>query len=318
MKVVFMGTPEFAVATLDAICQSEHEVAAVVTVPDKPAGRGLKLRASAVKEYASAHNLTVLQPEKLKSEEFLAQLRAINADIFVVVAFRMLPEVVYAMPRLGTFNVHASLLPNYRGAAPIHWAIMNGETRTGVTTFFLNQQIDTGDIIAQTEIEIGPEETTGELYERLMKCGAQLALDTLDKVEKGAVTPQPQNQSDEATLKPAPKIFKEDTFIDWNDTAVNIFNKIRGLNPAPCACTRIQKKNGTTETLKIYEAEIVDSPKEDAKPGQICVELPNLLTISAKDRAISIKNLQLQGKTRLDISDFLRGFHFENYTNILF
>ena len=305
-----MGTPEFAVGALEAIHQSHHEVLAVVTAPDKPAGRGLKLKASEVKEYALSHQLPVLQPEKLRDENFLAQLRALNADIFVVVAFRMLPEVVYAMPPHGTFNIHASLLPNYRGAAPIHWAVMNGETRTGVTSFFLNHQIDTGDIIDTTEVEIGPNETTGELYDRLMRCGAELAVHTLDLIERGEV--QTRRQEETADLKPAPKIFKEDTYIDWNMPARDIFNKIRGLSPFPGACTRITNKKGEVELVKIYEAEII--PLNSVKQtGTIEIEQPNSFQIYAKDGKISAKTIQFQGKSRLKITDFLRGFHPENY-----
>lgn len=305
-----MGTPEFAVGALEAIHQSKHEVLAVVTAPDKPAGRGLKLKASEVKEYALAHQLPVLQPEKLRDESFLDQLRALNADIFVVVAFRMLPEVVYAMPPHGTFNIHASLLPNYRGAAPIHWAVINGETRTGVTSFFLNRQIDTGDIIGTTEVEIGPAETTGELYERLMHCGAELAVHTLDLVESGQA--QPRRQEESADLKPAPKIFKEDTFIDWSLPARDIFNKIRGLSPFPGACTHIANRKGETELVKILEAEI--TPLNAVKQtGTIEIEATNSFQIYAKDGKISVKTIQFQGKSRQKITDFLNGFHPENY-----
>lgn len=309
-----MGTPEFAVGALEAIHQSSHEVLAVVTAPDKPAGRGLKMKASEVKEYALAHHLPVLQPVKLRDEEFLSQLRSLNADIFVVVAFRMLPEVVYTMPPFGTFNIHASLLPNYRGAAPIHWAVMNGETRTGVTSFFLNHQIDTGDIIDTTEVEIGPEETTGELYDRLMHCGAELAVRTLDLVESGKATTRRQEETSD--LKPAPKIFKEDTFIDWNSSARDIFNKIRGLSPFPGACTYIINRKGEKELVKILEADIL--PLNTVKQsGTIEIEQTNSFKIYAKDGAISVKIIQFQGKTRLKIGDFLKGFHPENY-NLLF
>lgn len=308
-----MGTPEFAVATLDAICNAGHDVAAVVTVPDKPAGRGLQLRPSAVKEYAVAHNLRVLQPEKLKSEEFLAQLREINADVFVVVAFRMLPEVVYAMPKHGTFNVHASLLPNYRGAAPIHHAVMNGETKSGVTTFFLDRQIDTGDIIDSIEVPIRPDETTGELYDELMVRGAELAVRTLQSISDGTVTTRPQPQLPADQLKPAPKIFKEDTYINWNRPTTEIYNKIRGLCPSPCACTRIRNRKGAEEQIKIFEAQILSSGKPTQKAGTVSINLPDTFAISTSDGEISIKKLQLQGKSRLDIEAFLRGFHSENY-----
>ncbi|MBP5400914.1 MAG: methionyl-tRNA formyltransferase [Bacteroidales bacterium] len=318
MKVVFMGTPEFAVATLDAICKAGNDVAAVVTVPDKPAGRGLQLRPSAVKEYAVTHNLQVLQPEKLKSEDFLARLREINADVFVVVAFRMLPEVVYAMPKHGTFNVHASLLPNYRGAAPIHHAVMNGETKSGVTTFFLDRQIDTGDIIDSIEVPIRPDETTGELYDELMQKGAELAVRTLQSISDGTVTTRPQPQLPADQLKPAPKIFKEDTFIDWNQPSSVIYNKIRGLCPSPCACTRIRNKKGNEEQIKIFETQILSSGKTMQKAGFIRILLPDIFAISTADGEISIKKLQLQGKSRLDIEAFLRGFHPENYDLELF
>lgn len=314
MNVIFLGTPEFAVGTLDAICKSKHNVLAVVTAPDKPAGRGLKLKPSEVKEYAVDHGIPVLQPEKLKNEEFIEQLRSYNADIFVVVAFRMLPEVVYTMPKYGTFNVHASLLPNYRGAAPIQWAVINGEEKTGVTTFFLDKQIDTGDIIDAVEVEIGPRETTGELYDRLMHIGAELAVKTLDNVEAGTVVTRKQTDIPVENLKPAPKIFKEDTFIDWEQPAQVIFNKIRGLSPYPGACTFITNKKGQDEFLKIYDAEI--KPLTNKKqPGAIEIELPNCFHIFTKDGIISVQNVQLQGKTRLKVSDFLRGFHPENYSD---
>lgn len=318
MKIVFMGTPEFAVATLDAICKAGHDVAAVVTVPDKPAGRGLQLRPSAVKEYAVAHNLPVLQPEKLKSEEFLEQLREIDAEVFVVVAFRMLPEVVYSMPKHGTFNVHASLLPNYRGAAPIHHAVMNGETVTGVTTFFLDHQIDTGDIIDAIEVPIRPDETTGELYDELMEQGAKLAVRTLHNIQEGTVSTRPQPQLPADQLKPAPKIFKEDTYIDWSRPSVEVFNKIRGLCPVPCACTRIRNKKGAEEQIKIFEAQIIPSHLPSSKPGFVRIELPDIFAISTSDGEILVKKLQLQGKSRLDIEAFLRGFHPENYQMQLF
>lgn len=313
MKIVFMGTPEFAVATLDALRKAGHEVAAVVTVPDKPAGRGLQLRPSAVKEYAVTHNLPVLQPEKLKSEDFLAQLREIDADVFVVVAFRMLPEVVYAMPKHGTFNVHASLLPNYRGAAPIHHAVMNGETKSGVTTFFLDRQIDTGDIIGSIEVPIRPDETTGELYDELMERGAELAVRTLQQIADGTVTTHPQPQLAAEQLKPAPKIFKEDTFIDWNRPSTEIYNKVRGLCPSPGACTHIRNKKGAEEQIKLFETQILSSEKTLTKPGSVRIDLPGTFAISTGDGEILVKKLQIQGKSRLDIEAFLRGFHPENY-----
>lgn len=317
MKVVFMGTPEFAVGTLSAICDAGYEVVAAVTSPDKPAGRGLKLQQSAVKQYAIQHNIPVLQPEKLKSEDFLTQLRNLHADVFVVVAFRMLPEVVFSMPPKGTFNVHASLLPNYRGAAPIHHAIMNGETKTGVTTFFLDRQIDTGDIIDSMEVDISPTETVGELYDRLMACGATLAVKTLQSIENGTVTTHPQPDLPAEMLKPAPKIFKEDTFIDWNQSTEKVYNHIRGLSPSPCACTHIKNKNGQIELIKLFEVSPLYENKCQ-KPGTVNVEHPDSLTIFTKDGQISVHNLQLQGKKRLTTVEFLRGFREENYTLLLF
>lgn len=312
MRVVFMGTPEFAVATLDAVIRANFEVVAVVTVPDKPAGRGLKLQQSAVKKYAVEHAIPVLQPEKLKSPEFLAQLADLQADIFVVVAFRMLPEQVFDMPSHGTFNVHASLLPNYRGAAPIHWAVINGEKKSGVTTFFLNKEIDTGDIIARAEVEIGENETTGELHDRLMVSGAELAVQTLRQIESGTVTTISQNQIAPSELKLAPKIFKEDTLIDWSSNTKDILNKIRGLSPSPCAYTRIKHVTGKIENIKIFEAENYMGNSLQ-KAGTICIKLPKSLIISTKDGQISIKSLQIQGKNRMAVADFLRGFRFENY-----
>ena len=235
LRIVFMGTPEFAVSILDAIVKSNHDVVGVVTVADKPAGRGQQLRESAVKIFAIDHDLPILQPEKLKDEQFLSDLKAFNADIFVVVAFRMLPEVVWAMPPKGTFNLHASLLPKYRGAAPINWAIMNGETETGVTTFFINQIIDTGSILAQEKISITENMTAGELHDQLMNVGAKLTVETLDKIESNSIQAIPQDEELAKILPHAPKIFKADCEIQWNQDATIIHNKIRGLSPYPAA-----------------------------------------------------------------------------------
>ncbi|MCQ2287322.1 MAG: methionyl-tRNA formyltransferase, partial [Bacteroidales bacterium] len=271
MKVVFMGTSEFAVASLDAIVNAGYDVKAVVTVPDKPAGRGQQLRFSDVKNYAVEHQLPLLQPEKLKDESFLEHLRLLDADIFVVVAFRMLPEVVYAMPPKGTFNIHASLLPQYRGAAPINHAIMNGESETGVTAFFLNHEIDKGDIIGQTKVSIDPEETVGELHDRLMLAGAELAVTTLRQIEEGSYSLFPQSETLENELKPAPKIFKDDMLLDWNCPAQVVFNKIRGLSPYPAAFTRIKNLKGEEFTLKCFKAKIL-SDKSMSEPGTISTD----------------------------------------------
>lgn len=320
LRVVFMGTPEFAVATLDAIRQAGHEVVCVVTTPDKPAGRGQHLRSSDVKNYAVAHNLPVLQPEKLKDEAFVESLRDYYADVFVVVAFRMLPKCVYGMPPLGTFNVHASLLPQYRGAAPIQRAIMNGETMTGVTTFLLDEHTDTGSILLQKEVEITHNDNAGTLHDKLMVAGADIAVETLNQLADNKTKPVPQAIAD--NLKPAPKIFKEDMLILWDDTAENIYNHVRGLSPYPAAFTRIGLKSQNNDSvkscmLKIFEVEITDR-KSTQKPGKISLNIDKKMTVSTQNYDISVIFLQLEGKTKMKIEDFLSGFRFENYTDYLF
>ena len=313
MRVVFMGTPDFAGASLDAIYHSEHELVGVVTVPDKPAGRGLQMQSSEVKKYALKNDIPVLQPVKLKDPEFIETIKQWRADIFVVVAFRMLPYEVYTIPPKGTFNVHASLLPQYRGAAPIHWAIMNGETKTGVTTFFLNNEIDCGDIILQRETEILPNETTGELYDRLKIMGAEIALETLSLVEKNNIKLIPQSLVDNNDVKIAPKIHKEDTIIDWNLPAKYIINKIRGLSPYPGAVIFLKKNDGKSTAIKIFEATLT-SEKSSKNAGDIHTDNKFFLHISSKDFNISIRNLQLEGKKRIDIDSFLQGYSLLNYT----
>jgi len=313
MRVVFMGTPDFAVATLKAIYHSHHEVVAVVTTLDKPSGRGLQLQSSEVKKYAVENNILVLQPVKLKDPEFIEQLKKYRADIFVVVAFRMLPFEVYSIPAKGTFNVHASLLPQYRGAAPIHWAIMNGETKTGITTFFLNHEMDCGEIILQRDTAIFPNETTGELYNRLKTLGAEIALETLLLIEKGEFTSYPQTCLEDTTLKLAPKIHKKDTEIDWSLPAKNIIDKIRGLSPYPGALVFLKKNDDTTITLKVFEAAIT-SEKTTKNIGKIDTDNKKFFYISSKDFKISILNLQLEGKKRLNIDLFLQGNPLSIYT----
>ena len=327
MRVVFMGTPEFAVATLDRIIAEGHDVAAVVTTPDKPAGRGQKLKFSDVKQYALEHHLPVLQPDRLRDETFVDQLRALQADVFVVVAFRMLPKAVYTIPPKGTFNVHASLLPQYRGAAPIQWAIINGEKKTGVTTFFLDEHTDTGAIIRQTEVEITTDDTGGTLHDKLMEAGADIAAQTLRDIETGDLHPVPQPSVLE--LKPAPKIFKEDMLLHWDDTAEHLYNKIRGLSPYPGAFTRLHpigetdtssghENNSAREViLKVFKASISDT-QSASKPGTMRVENSKKLIISTKNSEISLENVQIEGKKRMNIEDFLAGFRKENYTNALF
>ncbi len=317
MRVVFMGTPEFAVTILDRIIQEGHEVAGVVTTPDKPAGRGQRMHLSDVKKYALEHNLFLMQPEKMKDETFVAQLQSLNADVFVVVAFRMLPKVVYSMPPKGTFNVHASLLPQYRGAAPIQWAVINGETKTGVTTFLLDEHTDTGAILRQSAVEITREDTAGTLHDKLMYAGADIAVETLRDLESGNYTPLPQAEI--AELKPAPKIFKEDMLIRWDDTAENIYNKIRGLSPYPAAFSRIQFNGNTPRTLslKILGCEITPNPSTQ-KPGFMTIVNDKQLLISTKTSDISVKTLQLEGKKPMDVKNFLLGFRHSDYTLILF
>ncbi|KRT14756.1 methionyl-tRNA formyltransferase [Pedobacter ginsenosidimutans] len=299
MKIVFMGTPDFAVASLDALVQANFDVVAVVTAPDKPAGRGQKLNESAVKKYAVGKGIPVLQPEKLKNPEFIEELRSYKADLQVVVAFRMLPEIVWNMPAKGTINLHGSLLPQYRGAAPINHAIINGEKESGVTTFFLKQEIDTGDIILSDSVPIADDETAGELHDKLMVVGANLLVKTLRAIEANNITEQPQPQNDD--LKHAPKIFKEDCKIDWNSPAQTIHNLIRGLSPYPTAFTVLNEKN-----LKVFKAEI-----EDKEPGIVAggflTDGKTYLKFAAKDGFIKLLDIQYEGKKRMLIEDFLRG-----------
>jgi len=313
MRIVFMGTPDFAVASLDAIYHSEHKVVGVVTAPDKPAGRGLQIQSSEVKKYAIENEIPLLQPVKLKDPEFIEALKQWDADLFVVVAFRMLPCEVYAIPPKGAFNVHASLLPQYRGAAPIHWAIMNGETKTGVTTFFLNDKIDCGDIILQRKTEIFPDETTGELYDRLKIIGAEATLETLSLIEKGGFMPIAQPLIDNTFIKFAPKIHKKDTVIDWNLPAQDIINKIRGLSPYPGAVTFLQKNEENEITVKIFKAvTIFEESSENA--GKIDTDNKTFFHISSKDFKISILELQIEGKKRIPVGSFFHGNNLNSYT----
>ncbi|GGG99569.1 methionyl-tRNA formyltransferase [Pedobacter zeae] len=299
MKIVFMGTPDFAVASLDALVQANFDIVAVVTAPDKPAGRGQKLNESAVKKYALEKGIPVLQPEKLKKPEFIEELRSYQADLQVVVAFRMLPVVVWSMPAKGTINLHGSLLPQYRGAAPINHAIINGEKESGVTTFFLKEEIDTGNIIMSDSVAIAADETAGDLHDKLMAVGAKLLVKTVHAIEAGEVTEQPQPQSDD--LKHAPKIFKEDCKIDWNNPAQTIYNLIRGLSPYPTAFTLLKDK-----TLKIFKAEIEDKAP-GITAGEFLTDGKTYLKFAAKDGFIKLLDIQYEGKKRMLIEDFLRG-----------
>lgn len=301
-----MGTPDFAVATLEALMEAGHEIVGVVTMPDKPAGRGRQLRPSAVKVYAEAHGLKIMQPEKLKDEAFLEELRSLRADLQVVVAFRMLPEVVWNMPRLGTINVHASLLPNYRGAAPINWAIINGEKETGVSTFLLKHEIDTGDIIFQEKTPIGPADDAGTIHDRLMEIGARLAVRTVEAVGNGTAEFHKQDDIDPATLKPAPKIFKEDMRIRWDETTTAVVNLIRGLSPYPAAWTTITDMKGMESTLKIFKARAAE---EKLAPGQVMTDGKKTLLVGTADGSVAIDELQLSGKNRMTTQALLQGFH---------
>ncbi len=308
LKIVFLGTPDFAVESLDRLYKGGYNIVGVVTMPDKPAGRGHKMFESPVKLYAKEHGLNIMQPVKLKDPEFVEQLRALDADLFIVIAFRMLPEVVWQMPRLGTFNLHASLLPKYRGAAPINWAVINGDTETGVTTFFLKHEIDTGDIIRQEKIEILPEDNVGSVHDKLMHLGADLTLDTVEHILAGDLQPIPQDSligGDEPT--PAPKIFKETCRIDWNKTAKEIHNLVRGLSPYPAAWTELVVESGNTLSIKIFQTSI-SSPNNygAAKVGTVAIEGGRLWG-RASDGWVEILRLQPQGKKAMATADFLRG-----------
>ena len=300
-----MGTPDFAVASLDALIKNGCEVVAVITAPDKPAGRGQKINESAVKKYAVAQNLKVLQPEKLKNPDFLAELKSLNADLQVVVAFRMLPEVVWNMPKKGTINLHASLLPQYRGAAPINWAIINGEKESGVTTFFLKHEIDTGDILFKEKVSITDEMSAGDLHDELMQVGAGLLVKTVNAIAENNYKEIPQQNLEIEALKHAPKIFKEDCLINWQQNNVDTYNKIRGLSPYPTAYTTFLDK-----TLKIYTVK-----KEDVKPevgnGEFLSDGKTFLKFATTDGYIHILDLQLEGKKRMLIEDFLRGVRLD-------
>jgi len=308
-----MGTPEFAVAPLKAILDAGFDVAAVVTAPDKPAGRGRNLRQSAVKEFAVANKLPVLQPLFLKDPVFIEELRSFHANLHVVVAFRMLPEVVWGMPALGTFNLHASLLPQYRGAAPINWAIINGETKTGLTTFFLTHEIDTGNILFQEEMRVEPEDTAGSLHDRLSSAGSLLVLKTLESIGANAYVLQKQADMIQpgAELKPAPKIFKSDCILDWNQPALAIHNRVRGLSPVPGAVTTLVSPVGTAYSLKIFRTSIEKNEEKSPVCRDISTDRKNNMSVQCRDDKIMIHDLQLEGKKRLSVSEFLRGFPME-------
>ncbi len=305
LRIVFMGTPEFAVGILDNILQNNYTVVGVITAADKPAGRGQKIKYSAVKEYALANNLPLLQPTNLKDDAFLSQLKALNANLQIVVAFRMLPKVVWEMPSLGTFNLHASLLPNYRGAAPINWAIINGEQKTGVTTFFIDDKIDTGAMILSSETEIVPDESAGHLHDRLMTIGSTTVIETLALIEKGNVTTT--IQTDAADIKTAYKLNKENCKIDWTQSATIIHNLIRGLSPYPAAWCMISDKNEEWN-VKIYESKIILEEHQHPIGTIICTKKE--MKIAVQNGFIQIISLQFPGKKRMTTAELLNGIAF--------
>ena len=302
LRIVFMGTPEFAVPSLDALYKAGYDLVGVITAPDKPAGRGMKLSESAVKKYAIEKKLKILQPEKLKDPAFIKELQSLKADVQIVVAFRMLPEIVWNMPPLGTINVHGSLLPQYRGAAPINWAIINGEKQTGVTTFKLQHEIDTGNTLLQQKMDIADDETAGTLHDKMMQIGADLLLETIRQLEKGTLKELPQTHHEHQPIQHAPKIFAETCEILWNKDVGQIYNLIRGLSPYPTAFTYLNGKK-----LKIFSAE-KEPGKVTIEPGKVITDHKTHLKFQAKDGVISLKEIQLEGKKRMKIEDFLRGW----------
>lgn len=309
LRIVYMGTPEFAVESLKRLVEGGYNIVGVITMPDKPMGRhGSVLQPSPVKQYAVSQGLKVLQPEKLKNEEFVAELRSLNADLQIVVAFRMLPEVVWSMPRLGTFNLHASLLPQYRGAAPINWAVINGDTETGITTFFLKHEIDTGEIIDQVRVPIADTDNVEVVYERLMRLGGDLVLKTVDAILEGSVKTIPQEElAQVGELRPAPKIFKETCRIDWTIGVKRIYDFVRGLSPYPAAWTELYQEGADPIMLKIFETEKLFCEHLLA-PGTIVTDCKTYFKIASSDGYVNVLSLQLAGKKRMEINDFLRGY----------
>ncbi len=313
LKIVFFGTPEFACESLQTIYDKGYNIVGVVTMPDKPAGRGHKLLQSPVKEFALAHGLELMQPVSLKAPEFVEKLRRLNADLFIVIAFRMLPEIVWQMPPLGTFNLHASLLPRYRGAAPINWAVINGDTQTGVTTFFLKHEIDTGDIIDQEKIDILPEDNVGDVHDKLMHLGAQLTVKTIDGIINGTLTPFPQDRLLKGVEPtPAPKIFKDTCRIEWGATAEKVHNLVRGLSPYPAAWSVLT--NGENEiSVKIFETAVAENT--DLPAGTLSVS-KNKLMVACGDKWLEVKQLQAAGKRRMSAAEFMRGIDLSDYKAI--
>ena len=312
LRIVFMGTPEFAVGTLKLLVEKQYQIVGVITAPDRPAGRGQKVQQSDVKNYALSQNLRVLQPTNLKDEEFLKELKSLNANIQIVVAFRMLPEVVWSMPEYGTFNLHASLLPDYRGAAPIHWAIINGEEKTGVTTFFIDEKIDTGAIILQKEVFIKDHETVGTLHDELQNIGSALVIETLQLIEAGPVTTAIQSKVDQP--KTAYKLNKENCQINWNEDLDSIYNKIRGLNPFPAAWSHLKTNDGTL-MVKLFEVE--KEKMDNTEPVGTLISTKTDLKVSVKGGYLIIKEMQLPGKRKMDVRALLNGFNFSEADKML-
>lgn len=310
LRIVYMGTPDFAVESLRCLVEGGYNVVGVVTGPDKAVGRhGSVLQPTPVKQYAVEKGLRVLQPEKLKDEAFIDELRSLQADLQIVVAFRMLPEIVWSMPPLGTFNLHASLLPQYRGAAPINWAVINGDTETGVTTFFLKHEIDTGAVIRQVTVPISDTDCVGDVHDRLMMLGGSVVCDTVDAILEGKVVPIPQEQMlPEEELRPAPKIFKDTCRIAWNRTTKQVYDFIRGLSPYPAAWTTLISPDGSEQVMKVYEAVKIEKPISSDTCGAVATDGKTFLHVHTIDGAISIRSLQLAGKKRMSVEDFLRGY----------
>jgi methionyl-tRNA formyltransferase len=313
LRIVFMGTPDFAVATLKALVENHYNVVGVITAPDRPAGRGQKLKASAVKEFALEHQLKVLQPTNLKAESFINELKALNANLQIIVAFRMLPKVVWQMPEYGTFNLHASLLPQYRGAAPIHWAIINGETKTGVTTFFIDEKIDTGAVIMHKETSIDNDTTVGELHDDLMAIGSDLVIDTVKQIETDSVVTTIQPKTED--LKTAYKLNRDNCKIDWSQSLETIYNKIRGLNPFPAAWCYLDNDTDKPLNVKIYGVEKLEADHND-KEGHL-ISSKDEVKVACKGGYIILKELQLPGKRKMDVKSLLNGFQFSESAKLL-
>lgn len=317
LRIVYMGTPEFAVESLKRLVEGGYNIVGVITMPDKPMGRhGSVLQPSPVKQYAVSQGLKVLQPEKLKDEQFLAELRELKADLQIVVAFRMLPEVVWNMPPMGTFNLHASLLPQYRGAAPINWAVINGDTETGITTFFLKHEIDTGEIIDQVRVPIADTDNVEIVYNRLMMLGGDLVLKTVDAILDGNVKTTPQEELAQIEeLRPAPKIFKETCRIDWTQGVKKVYDFVRGLSPYPAAWTELHQGEQAPIMLKIFETE-KQYCSHNYQPGSIDTDKKTYFRIATTDGYLNIRSLQLAGKKRMEVTDFLRGYRFDDSTYV--